>query len=181
MSNISKILYERYNNNEEESVRLRRGEPMVNTDENQERKIFWATISLLISAALTLWAMNQGAKSLDHTLTRITLTTAGCEYVQRQTGLTGKSIGKNGLCEMDAEFTQYQTSPESDIYYGHENSQSLHIAESQVVGAISLPEDPNKHWSHEQKVAIWRVALAVIFMLLNFIVILRFNSLKWKR
>jgi hypothetical protein len=154
---------------------------MANIDENQERKIFWATISLLLSGALTLWAMNQGAKSLDHTLPRVTLTAAGCEYVQRQTGLTGKSISQNGLCEMDGEFTQYQTSADSNIFNGYENSQSLHIAESQVVGAISLPEDPNKHWSHEQKVAGWRVALAVIFMLLNFIVFFRFNGVKWKR
>lgn len=52
------------------------------------------------------------------------------------------------------------------------NAKSLQISESQVVGIMRLPEVANKPCSHEQKVSVWRLALAMIFMFSNAIVII---------
>ena len=131
---------------------------------------------IIANLALIFWAEGQNRIAFDPKLIRVTLTAAGCEYVQQQTGLIAKFIGKNGSCEMDVDFKQYRQSIGGDIFFGYEDSKTLQISESQVVGIMSLPEPANKSWTHEQRLAVWRFALAMLFMLCS--VVLGFVQLQ---
>jgi hypothetical protein len=155
---------------------------MADVKKNEDWKVFLVIASFIFSIAFAFWAEGQNERAFEPKLTRITLAAAGCEYVQRQTWLIAKSIGKNGSCEMDADFTQYHRGSGGNIFYGHEDSQSLQISESQVVGIMSLPEVPNKSWTHEQTISVWRLSLAMIFLLSNFIFItIQLNKLNKKK
>ena len=145
---------------------------MANTNKDQDWKVLLVFVSLICSIALTFWAEGQNRIAFDPKLIRVTLTAAGCEYVQSQTGLSAKFMGKNGSCEMDVDFKQYRQSIGGDIFFGYEDSKTLQISESQVVGIMSLPENSNKSWSHEQRVAVWRFALAILLMLCSVVLVL---------
>ena len=145
---------------------------MANVRNFEVRNVFLVIASFAFSIVLAFWALGQNQSVFEPELTRITLTAAGCEYVQRQTSLTAKPVGKNGSCEMDADFTQYQIGSGGNIFYGNEDSQSLQISESQVVGTMQLPEAKNKPWTHEQKISVWQLSLAMMFMLANAVFII---------
>lgn len=145
---------------------------MAGLSEMQVWKVFLVLSSFLICMAFLFWATGQNERAFAPVRTRITLTEAGCEYVARQTWLPERMVGKNGSCEIDTDFTQFRLSSGGNVFYGDEDSRSLQISESQVVGTVRLPDIQNKPWTHEQKVSTWRRALAIVFMLSNFIFII---------
>lgn len=154
---------------------------MAKTDINISGKVLLSMAATFLGTLLIIWATGQNERAFNPTLTKITLTTAGCEYVQRQTGLPEKPVGKIGSCEVDANFTQYRLSSGGTIFYGNDDSESLDISESQVVGTIKLPEIPNKPWTHNQKMSVWQLALSYIFTLSNFIfIVVQLNKTKSK-
>ncbi len=145
---------------------------MAQIDIEIEGKVLLAIALALFGGIWTLRASSQNDRAFDTTLTRITLTTAGCEYVQRQTGLPAKPVGNIGSCEVDADFTQYRLSSGGSIFYGNEDGESLEISESQVLGTIKLPDIPNKPWTHQQKISVLELVLSYLFWLSNFIFII---------
>ncbi|MCX7193917.1 MAG: hypothetical protein NTY60_09910 [Proteobacteria bacterium] len=154
---------------------------MAKTDINISGKVLLSMAATFLGTLLIIWATGQNERAFRPTLTKITLTTAGCEYVQRQTGLPEKTVGKIGSCEVEADFTQYSLSSGGTIFYGNEDSESLEISESQVVGTVKMPKIPNKPWTHNQKVSVWQLAFSYIFMLSNFIfIVVQLNKPKRK-
>lgn len=145
---------------------------MAQTDIKIEGRVLLAIALTFLGGILTLLATGQNERAFAPTLTRITLTTAGCEYVQRQTGLPAKPVGNIGSCEVDADFTQYRLSSGGSIFYGNEDGESLEISESQVLGTIKLPDIPNKPWTHQQKISVLELVLSYLFWLSNFVFII---------
>jgi len=86
--------------------------------------------------------------------------------------LPAKPVGNIGSCEVDADFTQYRLSSGGSIFYGNEDSESMEISESQVLGTIKLPDIPNKPWTHQQKITVFELVLSYLFWLSNFIFII---------
>ncbi len=75
---------------------------MADVKKNEDWKNFLVIASFTFSIGFAFWAEGQNQSVFEPALTRVTLTVAGCEYIQRQTGLAARPIGKNGSCEMDS-------------------------------------------------------------------------------
>ena len=101
-------------------------------------------------------------------MTRLTLTTAGCSYLAKQTGITGITI--TGGCEVDVLFVENRIGNGGVIRYGNDDEWHLEISESQVIGAI--PMDVDRPWnSNQQWVMVWIFAAmgllaAVLFLMI---------------
>lgn len=118
-----------------------------------------------VGAIMMVLAMGMNERAFNPKPNRVTLTAAGCEYVQAQAGIVGKPVGKTGGCEVDVDYVSYKLGSGGYIYFGFEDTQYLEVSGGQVVGVIGLPEDPDRKWTYEQKKASWLTAASLIFML----------------
>lgn len=118
-----------------------------------------------VGAILAVLAIGMRGRAFDPKPARLTLTAAGCEYVQLQAGIIGKPVGTNGGCEADVDYVSYRFGSGGYVYYGFENTKFLEVSGGQVVGVIRLPDDPDRPWTYEQKKATWLMAASVAFML----------------
>lgn len=145
---------------------------MTNLSKMQDSKVFLVFGSSMFSICFLFWATGQHHQDFAQSQSRITLTAAGCEYVARHTDLPVRTVGNNGACEVDTDFTQSNFGGGGNIFYGDEDSKLLQISDSQLIGTIRLPDIQNRTWTKNQQVSVWLLVLAIAIILSNLFFIL---------
>lgn len=136
----------------------------VNKSEKSDSHLMAVFVAAVGSFILTMAAIKAHDDAFNPKLTRLTLTSDGCEYLQAQVGIVGKPVGKSGGCQVDVDFVSFKIGSGGSVYFGIEDKESLEVSGGQVVGMIKLPEDPDKKWTFEQKRATWLLVAAFALM-----------------
>lgn len=136
----------------------------VNKGEKSDSHLVAVVVAVLVSFMLTMLAIKAQDEAFGPKLTRLTLTSDGCEYLQAQVGIAGKPFGRSGGCQVDVDFVSYKIGSGGSVYFGIEDKESLEVSGGQIVGVIKLPEDPNKRWTFQQKRATWLLVAAFVLM-----------------
>lgn len=141
--------------------------PLSNAQRKKGNDRFTLVIVALafMGTFLTILVMGMRDRAFAPKPTQLTLTAAGCEYLQAQAAIVGKPVGKNGGCEADVDYVSYRLGSGGHVYFGFEDTKSLEISGGQVVGVIRLPDQPDRKWTYEQKKTTWLLAASLAFML----------------
>lgn len=129
-----------------------------------ERLSLFVVLMLLLSVMLTLVTFANYEGQFRAKQTRLTLLAVGCEYVRQHSNIIPKIDEVNDGCEIEAHFISNMVGSGGVILYGDEDSRSLSIADSVVVGTLSIWE-PIQPWTRKQKIAVFLFMASLIFML----------------
>ena len=148
---------------------------MGENDENNmcsraDRLSLAIVLTMLLAAMLTLVAFANFEGQFRAKQTRLTLISVGCEYVRQHSNIVPKMDDVNDGCEIDAHFISNMVGSGGVIFYGHEDSRSLSIADAVVVGAISIWE-PLQPWTRKQKIAGFLFLASLIFLIVMLFVL----------
>lgn len=147
-------------------------------DENDNNEIesrvdklsLFIVLMMLLSVMLTLVAFANYEGQFRARQTRLTLLEVGCEYVRQHSNIAPKMDEMNGGCEIDAHFISNMVGSGGVIFYGDDDSRSLSIADSVVVGTLSIWE-PIQPWTRKQKIAGFLFLASLVFLMVMIFVL----------